>query len=194
MSKDEKGQPVKSRLDETMLQKIAEATGGRYEPLGQQAEGLEAIYREKLSLVPKHELAERMQKVPIERFQWPLMLALILLLAEFAISDRKGRTETFPRHYHRLQTHAEAGACRRSAASLGLLLLLAVVLLGFRGAHASPGGCGGRLQGRQLRSGREGYRSEAQKTPEDPQLQFNLGAAAYKGKQYPEALASFKSP
>jgi Ca-activated chloride channel family protein len=34
--KDEKGQPVKSRLDETMLQKIAEATGGRYEPLGQQ--------------------------------------------------------------------------------------------------------------------------------------------------------------
>ena len=34
----------------------------------------------------------------------------------------------------------------------------------------------------------EGYRSEAQKAPEDPQLQFNLGAAAYKGKQYPEAL------
>ena len=94
--KDEKGQVVKSRLDETMLQKIAEATGGRYEPLGQQAEGLEAIYREKLSLVPKQELAERMQRVPIERFQWPIMFALILLLMEFAVSDRKRNRKSVP--------------------------------------------------------------------------------------------------
>ena len=51
--KDAKGQVVKSRLDEKMLQKIAQTTGGQYEPLGRQAEGLTAIYKQKLSLVPK---------------------------------------------------------------------------------------------------------------------------------------------
>lgn len=189
--KDETGQPVKSRLDETMLQKIAEATGGRYEPLGQQAEGLEAIYREKLSLVPKQDLSERMQRVPIERFQWPLMLALILLLAEFAISDRKKRRITFPiikTAYRRIPKIGRA----TGAASIAVLILLAIVLLGYRGAHASPSSAEAAYRAGNYNLSAEGYRSETEKTPEDPQLQFNLGTAAYKGKQYPEALKSFE--
>jgi Ca-activated chloride channel homolog len=188
--KDEKGQPVKSRLDETMLQKIAEATGGRYEPLGQQAEGLEAIYLEKLSLVPKQDLSERMQRVPIERFQWPLILALILLLAEFVISDRKRSRKTFPfikTAYRRIPKVGRAAG----ATSLAVLLLLAIALLGYRGAHASPGKAEAAYKAGNYDLAVEGYRSEAGKAPEDPQLQFNLGTAAYKGKQYPEALKSF---
>ena len=189
--KDETGQPVKSRLDETMLQKIAGTTGGRYEPLGQRAEGLEAIYREKLSLVPKQELAERMQKVPIERFQWPLMLALILLLAEFAISDRKRSRKTFPiikTAYRRIPKIGRVAG----ATSVGVLVLLVILFLGFGGAHASPGGAETAYKAGDYDLAVERYRSEAQKSPEEPQLQFNLGAAAYKGKQYPEALTSFK--
>jgi len=185
--KDETGQPVKSRLDETMLQKIAEVTGGRYEPLGQQAEGLETIYREKLSLVPKQDLAERMQRVPIERFQWPLMLALILLLAEFAISDRKRSRKNFPvikTAYRRIRRDK---ACLVST----VLVLLAILLLGFRGAHASPGGAEAAYKAGDYGLAVETYRSETQKAPENPQLQFNLGTAAYKGKRYPEALAAF---
>jgi Ca-activated chloride channel homolog len=189
--KDETGQPVKSRLNETMLQKIAEATGGRYEPLGQQAEGLEAIYREKLSLVPKQDLAERLQRVPIERFQWPLMLALILLLAEFVISDRKRSRKTFPvikTAYRRIPKIGRVAG----ATSVGVLILLAIIFLGFGGAHASPGDAETAYKAGNYDLAVEGYRSEAQKSPEEPQLQFNLGAAAYKGKQYPEALTSFK--
>ena len=189
--KDETGQPVKSRLDETMLQEIAGATGGRYEPLGQRAEGLEAIYREKLSLVPKQELAERLQRVPIERFQWPLMLALILLLMEFAISDRKRSRKNFPiikTAYRRIPKIGRVAG----ATSVGVLVLLAILFLGFGGAHASPGGAETAYKTGDYDLAVERYRSEAQKSPEEPQLQFNLGAAAYKGKQYPEALTSFK--
>jgi Ca-activated chloride channel family protein len=189
--KDEKGRPVKSSLDETMLQKIAETTGGRYEPLGQQAEGLEAIYREKLSLVPKQDLAERMQRVPIERFQWPLMLALILLLAEFAISDRKRNRKNFPvikTAYRRIPKMGRAAG----ATSIAVLVLLAIVLLGYRGAHASPGSAEAAYKAGNFDLAVEGYKSETEKAPEDPQLQFNLGTAAYKGKQYPEALKSFE--
>ncbi len=188
--KDENGRPVKSRLDETMLQKIAEATGGRYEPLGQQAEGLEAIYREKLSLVPKQDLAERMQRVPIERFQWPLMFALILLLGEFAISDRKRNRKTFPvikTAYRRIPKIGRVAG----TASIAALVLVAIVLLGYRSAHASPGNAEAAYKSGNYDVAVEGYRSETLKTPEDPQLQFNLGAAAYKGKKYPEALAAF---
>jgi len=189
--KDEKGQPVKSRLDETMLQKIAETSGGRYEPLGQQAEGLEAIYREKLSLVPKQDLAERMQRVPIERFQWPLMLALILLLAEFAISDRKRNRKNFPAIKTAYRRIPKAGRTA-GATSLAVLVLLVLVLLGYRGAHASPGSAEAAYKAGNFDLAVEGYRSEAEEAPEDPQLQFNLGTAAYKGKQYPEALKSFE--
>jgi Ca-activated chloride channel family protein len=155
------------------------------------AEGLEAIYREKLSLVPKHELAERMQKVPIERFQWPLMAALILLLAEFAISDRKWRRKPFPgikSAYRRMPKLGRAAG----AVSLGVLLLLAIVLLGFRGAHASPGSAEAAYKAGNYDLAIQGYRSEIKEAPENPQLQFNLGAAAYKDKKYPEALASFE--
>ena len=188
--KDETGQPVKSRLDETMLQKIAETTGGRYEPLGQQAEGLEAIYREKLSLVPKQDLAERLQRVPIERFQWPLMLALILLLAEFVISDRKRSRKAFPvikTAYRRIPKIGRVAG----TTSIAALLLLIIVLLGYRSAHASPGSAENAYNAGNYDLAVEGYRSETKKAPEDPQLQFNLGAAAYKGKQYQEALKSF---
>ena len=189
--KDETGQPVKSRLDETMLQKIAAATGGRYEPLGQQAEGLEAIYREKLSLVPKQELAERLQRTPIERFQWPLMLALVLLLMEFAISDRKRSRKNLPTIQTAYRRVPKIGRVA-GAASVGVLVLLAVLFLGFGGAHASPGSAEKAYKAGDYGVAVEKYRSETKKTPEEPQLQFNLGAAAYKGKQYPEALASFK--
>jgi len=47
--KDPSGQFVKSHLDESMLKQIAEATGAMYQPLGQQAQGLEAIYQKGLS-------------------------------------------------------------------------------------------------------------------------------------------------
>jgi len=147
---------------------------------------LEAIYREKLSLVPKQDLAERMQRVPIERFQWPLMLALILLLAEFAISDRKRRIKIFP-----VIKTADRRIRRDKACLVSTMLVLLAIALGYRGAHASPGKAEAAYKAGNYDLALEGYRSETKKTPEDPQLQFNLGAAAYKGKQYPEALKSF---
>ena len=187
--KDENGQPVKSRLDETMLQKIAEATGGRYEPLGQQAQGLDAIYREKLSLVPKQDLAERMQKVPIEKYQWPLMFALILLLVEFAVSDRKRNGKAMPAiktAYRRIRRD------KALVSTTTTLALLSIIFLGYRGAHASPVGPEAAYKTGKFDLAVEGYQSELQKAPENPQLQFNLGAAAYKGKQYTRALSAFK--
>ena len=87
--RDDAGNPVRTKLDEAMLQKIAEETGGLYAALGRGAEGLDTIHREKLRLVPQNEMDSRMEKIPLERFEWPLAAALLLLLVEFLLPDRR---------------------------------------------------------------------------------------------------------
>ena len=86
--RDENGKVVRTTLDETTLKKIAEETNGLYVALGRGAEGLNTIYQERLRLVPKSELNQRMERIPLERFEWPLGLAVGLLLLEFFIKDR----------------------------------------------------------------------------------------------------------
>ena len=87
--RDQSGNPVTTKLDEASLRKIAEATNGLYVPMGRGAEGLDSIYREKLRLVPKNELEGRMEKIPLERYEWPLALAIFCLIMEFLLPDRR---------------------------------------------------------------------------------------------------------
>ena len=87
--RDDSGQEVRTKLDSETLQKIAEKTGGLYVPLGRKAEGLEAIYQKRLALAPKSEVAQKLEKVPLERFQWPLGLAFFLLAIQVVMGERK---------------------------------------------------------------------------------------------------------
>ena len=87
--KDRQGNVVKSRLDETTLQKIALATGGSYVRSGATQFGLDLIYEEKLSKMEKRELESKLAKQFEERFQIPLALAFLLLLGELFISERR---------------------------------------------------------------------------------------------------------
>jgi Ca-activated chloride channel family protein len=91
--RDEEGSIVQTRLDEASLRKIAEGTGGLFAPLGRGAEGLELIYREKLRLVPQEEREARMEKVPLERYGWPLAAGLLLLVVEFLLPGRRRETK-----------------------------------------------------------------------------------------------------
>jgi len=188
--KDDQGQLIKSRLDEKMLQNIAETTGGQYEPLGRQAEGLDAIYKQKLSLVPKNELSERMKRVPIDRFEWPLLLALILLVAEFAISDRKPRRKKIP-VIKTADRRPLQGARGVQAASLALMLM--TFLLISQNAYASPQSAEEAYKSGKYSLAVKEYKAAAEESPDNAQLQFNLGAAAYKEKKYKEALTAFQT-
>jgi Ca-activated chloride channel family protein len=87
--KDRNGAVVKSRLDESVLQKIALATGGSYVRASAKEFGLDLIYKEKLSVMEKRELETKMAKQYEERFQIPLAMAFLFLAVEFLISDRK---------------------------------------------------------------------------------------------------------
>ena len=96
--RDQSGAPVTTKLDEGTLRKIAEIANGLYVPMGRGAEGLDTIYREKLRLVPKNEMEGRMEKIPQERYEWPLALAIFCLLMEFLLPDhrRPAKTKELP--------------------------------------------------------------------------------------------------
>lgn len=94
--RDETGNVVRTTLDETTLKKIATETNALYVPLGRGAEGLNTIYQEKLRLVPKSERDQRMERIPLERFEWPLGAAILLLLLEFFITDRRRAKKARP--------------------------------------------------------------------------------------------------
>lgn len=87
--KDSGGIVVKSRLDEELLQNIALTTGGSYVRSSQTAFGLDLIYDEQLSKMDKEQENERMVKKYHERFEFPLVAALILLCLEPLIRERR---------------------------------------------------------------------------------------------------------
>ncbi len=87
--RDRKGNVVKTRLDETTLQKIALATGASYVKATGAEFGLDLIYEKKLSGMEKREIKNRMIKKYKERFRIPLTLALLLLVLEPFIRERR---------------------------------------------------------------------------------------------------------
>lgn len=87
--KDPAGKVVKTRLNEDVLESIAVSTGGMYVRSTGAEFGLDLIYERKLAGLEKQEFESRMEKLYKERFQIPLGVALLLLLLEPLIGDRK---------------------------------------------------------------------------------------------------------
>ncbi len=87
--KDREGRTVKSRLDETTLQRVAAETGGTSVRATPTAFGLEALYRERIATFTPHETERSLVKRFEPRFQWPLGLAFLLFALEPLWSDRR---------------------------------------------------------------------------------------------------------
>jgi Ca-activated chloride channel family protein len=169
--KDPQGQYVKSKLDAETLRQVADLTGGFYEPLGRRGEGVAAIYDRALAPLPKEELASRMRRVPIERFQWPLAVALLCLALEPIVRERVSR--------------GRSG--RRNA---GVVLLLATLAASSTSQAASVREAQRLYAAGKYEEALAQYRAAVGDKP-TPQLDFNLGAAAYKAGQYGDAAGAF---
>ncbi|MFI5401661.1 MAG: VWA domain-containing protein [Planctomycetota bacterium] len=168
--RDEKGELVRSRLDEKTLSEIATATGGIYEPI---AGGLDAIYRQKLSLVPKEELMARRHKVPLERFEWALGLGGLALLLEMLLGDRRApRAWRLPR-------------LGRAAAGAAVLLAASV-------AHASPQEGEKAFREGEFEDAAAEYRGALESAPADARLHQGLAAASYKKGDFDAAAESYR--
>jgi Ca-activated chloride channel family protein len=177
--KDASGQFVKSRLDENTLKQIAQVTGGLYEPLGQQGQGLQAIYDQALAKLPKQDLSSRSQRVYNERFQWPLAAGLICLFASMLIGTRR-RDRKSPLRAQK--------ASRTAPAMAAVFALMAIAST----LKASPQSAEQAYNKGDFSTAEKQYEQATQERPDAAPLQFNLGAAAYKTGQYDTALPAFQ--
>jgi Ca-activated chloride channel family protein len=84
--KDRSGQIVLSRLDENILKKMAVVTGGTYVRSVAGDMDLDAIYTDEIRKKMEAEtLSSGRKQVWEDRFQWPLAIALLCLVAELAL-------------------------------------------------------------------------------------------------------------
>ncbi len=88
--KDREGNIVVTKLDESGLQQIASAGSGKYIRATNQQNELEFVLQE-ISAMEKKEYAAKIFTDYEDRFQYFLAIALLLLVIEFFISDRKNK-------------------------------------------------------------------------------------------------------
>lgn len=86
--KDENGEVIMTYLDEEILQKIALNTGGKYYLATAGEVELDKIFDE-IAQLEKKELEGKLVTRYDDRYQWPLLLALLLIVGEFFLSERK---------------------------------------------------------------------------------------------------------
>jgi Ca-activated chloride channel family protein len=88
--KDNDGNPVVTKLDQAALQQIAEAGGGKFILGTSQKNELNVLFKD-ISSMEKKEFGSKVVTEYEDRFQFFLVPALVLILLEFFISERKNQ-------------------------------------------------------------------------------------------------------
>jgi Ca-activated chloride channel family protein len=169
--RDEKGQVVKSHLNEQLLQQIAAATGGFYLPL-RGADTINTLYERGLAPLPKSENKEKLVRRYHEQFQWPLAAVMVLLIAEFLLPER-------------------APGRRRPTQAAAATMLIAILLLP-AGAKASPTSALKNYQSGNFTNALAEYTEAAAAKTNDLRLVFNAGDAAYRATNFDLAQNLFQ--
>jgi len=180
--KDEQGHVIKSSLNSTLLEQIAQAASGFYQLLAG-ANTIDKLYADGLAPLPKSDSATRQIKRYHERYQWFLGLAFVLLLVEMFLRERRrvSRSETAPPN--------AAGQTMTKAAAV----LLLVWGLAPGSAQASASRALKQYQAGNYEAARLQYEKLLEKRPDDARLHFNIGDAAYQSEAYDDALQHFQS-
>jgi len=80
---------VWTKLNDTVLREMASITGGAYVPAGTRDWRLDTIFREKIAKREARETQQRKHRRYVNRYQWFLGAALLLLLCEGLVRERR---------------------------------------------------------------------------------------------------------
>jgi len=187
--KDRDGMVVKSRLDEDVLKMIAEKTGGAYVRAAGDALGLDALFRDHIATMERRDLESAIERRFEDRFQLPLLLALMLLCAEALVGDRRGTWRLSG-----LRAWRPWRGTRPVTRSVqALVIACALVSIGWFGGERDSAGEGNRLyDAERYGDAVTAYGEGLSDHPGSERLRFNLGAAQYKSGAYEDALATLK--
>jgi Ca-activated chloride channel family protein len=173
--RDEAGEIVVTRLDETLLREVADRTGGTYASLEDPRATARIVAA--VNQLQRQENAAGQQVERIDRYGLFVLMALLLLAADVLLARR--RTARAPVGSSRLVAPAHARAAQAA------VLILALALNGF--------GIGDVERGNRLyRAGRyaeaaEAYQAALRDGDDSTQLHYNLGTALLRLGRYDEA-------
>jgi Ca-activated chloride channel family protein len=181
--KDRDGKYVTSRLDEDLLSKIAAKTGGGYLRADAQHFGVEAI-EAALAGLKRTESDTRLVKQYDEVFEYLLLPALLLLLIEVCMGERK-----------RARKQAGKQVPPMDGVQAAVVLLLLVPLLGAwnpieRNNRAVESGNASMKSGK-VEEALADYDKAVAELPSDAGAHFNRGNALFALSRFEEASAEF---
>jgi len=182
--RDANGDVVKSRLNETLLRQIAAVAGGFYLPL-RGADTMETLYEKGLAPLPKSEGEERLIRRYHEQYHWPLAAAILLLLAEMFLPERKRRREN-----GRADLPVGQDARQRVPPGVTIMVLVGVLLLPIA-VKASPSSALRDYHVGDYTNALQEFSRLAETRTNDLRLIFNAGDAAYRATNYDEAANDF---
>lgn len=175
--KDDSGNIVLTRVDESALEKLAALTGGAYARSVAGDMDLDLIYTQKIrGGMEGRTFASGRQKVWENRFQWFVFPGLILLLMESLLLPGKMR--------------------RKNMVALWIMgaLMLAMPVDAHAGLFSSPVAEGIKAYAQKQYEAAKKYFIDAQlANPDDKRHDYNIGTAAYMNKEYEEALKHFST-
>ena len=181
--RDPEGNAVKSHLNEALLQQMAGAAGGFYLPL-RGANTMDVLYERGLVPLPKSEGRERLIKRYHEQYHWPLAAAILLLLAELFLPERRVPTRREP-----------DGGLKRAVPEAGVPMAILVALLGLAvcgNASASPASALHDYRTGNFTNALQEFSRMAGVQTNDLRLVFNAGDAAYRATNFDLAQKFFQ--
>ena len=173
--RDEMGNVHQSRLNESLLKEIAAAAGGFYLPL-RGADTINTLYERGLAPLPKSEIKEKLVRRYHEQFQWPLTAAMVLLVLEFLLPERK---------------RAKVQSPKPKAEAAGIAAIVAILMLP-AGANASPASALRDYYSGNFTNALAEYTQIAMVKTNDLRLVFNAGDAAYRATNFNLAQTLFQ--
>jgi len=180
--KDEAGNVVLSRLDQTTLQKIALNSGGKYYQATTGEMELDKIYNE-VSGMEKKELQGNLIIQYEERYQFFLLFGLLFMIAEFFISDRKKVVQKIPMATESL---AKVGA-------ITLIFLFSLGSLAWGDSYSSLNNKGNQMYKKgDFKKALEFYNQAGIEKPDSPEIRYNLGNSLHQQKQWEGALQNYQ--
>lgn len=197
--RDPQGNVVKTHLNENLLREISGATDGFYLPL-HGADTMDTLYNRGLAPLPKTEGAGKMIRRYHEWFQLPLGIAVLLLIIEMLLPERrktKGTdsntptTQAFRSAPEPVETTtAQPGDAPPVIPGTATAILIAFLLLPVV-AMASPSDALRAYNAGNYTNALTQYTQLAQVRTNDLRLVFNAGDAAYRTTNFDLAEGLF---
>lgn len=176
------GSIVLTKLDETMLQQIAAATGGTYRRATSAGNEIDEIFKE-LSSIEKTDFGALQVSGFEDRFQYPLFFGILLLILEVILSERRGKMLTrlirfFP---------------KKGSLVTGFLVVLATTSVEAQTVrnHVAKGNAA--YKNEKFSDAEAEYKKALEKDAASRAAKFNLGNAEYKQQRYDEALRNYQA-